>query len=109
MKKSDQKFNWKTLRDIPHHFHITMGSGIQKNDDELFFGPIVKRDPNISLDHYQHFDDVLTYDQLAVALDQMPSNSQARKNGWSGEIPEGYSEFKRKFHRFYILKLSGES
>ena len=41
-------------------------------------------------------------------MDQMPSNSQARKNGWSGEIPHGYSELKRKHHRFYILKMLEE-
>ena len=43
---------------------------------------------------------------LATALEHMPSKGQARKNGWDGQTEEGYSEFKKKFHRFYVLKLT---
>jgi hypothetical protein len=35
----------------------------------------------------------------------MPSKGQARKNGYNGVIPIGYTEVKKKFHKFYILNL----
>lgn len=105
------KFSWKSLRDIPHEFIITIGDGVRSSDLMLFFdfdiGWWVNLDPkkDTCLIHYQHFDSI-RLPELAVALDQMPSNSQAIKNGWNKEIPEGYSEFKRKFHKFYILKIT---
>lgn len=103
-------FDWKSLRDIPHEFIITIGSGVLPSDLELFFSfnlvewkELDKQ--GITLTHYIHFDDDIQMEDLAVALEHMPSKNQARKNNWGGPIPDGYSEFKRKFHRFYILKL----
>lgn len=100
------------LRDVPHEFIITAGSGVLPSDLSLFFDfnldwwhhAEVK---GLTLMHYQHFDtDQLTWEELAVALQLMPSKGQARKNGWSGSVPFGYIELKRKFHRFHILNLN---
>lgn len=104
MIMSNSKFI--SLRDIPHEFIITMGEGIHENDLRLFFdfkpSDIIE---GISLVHYAHFDKELTFEELAVILEQQPSKGQARKNGWLGKIPQGYTEIKRKFHKFYILNL----
>lgn len=103
-KKTMKK--WSSLRDIPHEFVITMGKGIEPTDLMLFFDvDPSKLDPQISLTHVRHFEQTITWEQLAIELDQMPSKTEARKNGWNGQIPIGYSEMKRKFHRFYILNL----
>jgi hypothetical protein len=80
-------------------------------DYELFFSlnykEWKKKDiAGVTFIHVQHFDNVnMTMEDLAVALQQMPSKGQARKNGWTGPIPSGYSEFKKKFHHFAILKM----
>jgi hypothetical protein len=34
-------------------------------------------------------------EHLAVEMELFPSLSVARKNGWSGDIPQGYTEKKR--------------
>ena len=105
------KFEWIALRDMPHEFIITIGDGILPTDLKLFFDIDIDEwkladEAGITLVHVVHYPgDAMMWDDLAVLLGQMPSKSQARKNGWSGEIPHGYSEMKRKFHRFYILKL----
>jgi hypothetical protein len=36
-----------------------------------------------------------TMAHIAVEMELFPSLSSARKNGWSGEIPNGYTEKKR--------------
>ena len=97
---------WSTLRDIPHEFFITIGKGIEPNDLKLFFDlDVSKIVPGISLIHVAHFDESIKFEELAIALDQMPSKSEARKNKWEGAVPFGYTEIKRKYHRFYILHL----
>lgn len=127
-------FKFIALRDIPHEFIITMGPGVrlpkkrniiqrviffftkEKDDLELFFGFVEKRDVKLcsccgkrcDFTHVVHFDKPISYEELAVALEQQPSKGEARKNGWKGPIPEGYTEFKRKYHRFYILNLPKE-
>ena len=102
-----------SLRDIPHEFIITIGDFVLPTDLELFFSFNKKRweykyVKGLSCTYYHHFNKDITMAELAVKLDQMPSKGQARKNGWDNVIPEGYSEFKRKFHKFYILKLTKE-
>ena len=119
-------FKFISMRDIPGEVVITIGGGIKlsrtkwenliyrfypvSTDLELFFGldkeweRLTKM--GCSFTTHRHFDNVdMTWEDLAVALEFMPSKSQARKNGWAGPIEMGYSETKRKLHRFYILKL----
>lgn len=120
-------YKYIQLRDCPHEFIITIGGGIKlertwweklihpvspkSTDLELFFQFDIKEwkeldVKGLTLVHYRHFDSAdITMEDLAVALEQLPSKSQARKNGWAGPIPDGYSEFKRKFHKFYLLKI----
>lgn len=108
-----QRKKWVPHRDIPHEFFIIMGSEILNTDFELFFQESREFDSNIQLKYVYHSDKVLTMEDLCVLLDFQPSKSQARSNGWSGLIPEGYSEFKKKcnydgwfaWHKFYILNL----
>lgn len=103
----NNKFEFIRLRDIPHEFIITMGEGILPTDLQLFF-QFKHEDiiPGISLVHYLHFDQEISYEDLSVIINHMPSKGQARKNGWNGKIPQGYTEFKKKFHKFYILNLN---
>lgn len=120
-------YKYVSLRDCPHEFIITIGGGVKRDrtrieriinwfkpvstDYELFFSLNYEKwkeldSKGLTLTYCIHFDDINTsMEDIAIALQQQPSKSQARKNGWSGPIPDGYSEFKRKFHKFYILKL----
>lgn len=46
-----------------------------------------------------------------IAVDNFrifPSLSRARKNGWGGEIPDGFLEWKRGKRKFITLKPFGE-
>lgn len=102
------------LRDVPHEFIITAGSWVIPTDLDLFFDFNATQwhfddVAGMTLTHHQHFDtDHLTWEGLAASLHLMPSKGQARKNGWSGPVPFGYSELRRKFHRFYVLNLNKE-
>jgi hypothetical protein len=45
-------------------------------------------DPNDHIEIQSHW----TFAHLAVEMGLFPSVSQAKKNGWDGPIPEGYTE-----------------
>lgn len=96
-------------RDIPHEFYITIGKGIKESDNELFFNFDKERDyvEGISRIYFNHIsnDSEITYEDLSVIIGHQPSKSQARKNGWSGKVPKGFSEFVRGKHSFNILNL----
>ncbi len=119
-------FKFIALRDVPHEICITIGGGVKlsrtkwekivnlvyprSTDLELFFGldkrweDMTKR--GVTFTVHRHFDDInTTWEEIAAKLELMPSKSQARKNGWTGSIPSGYSEMKRKNTKFFILKL----
>jgi hypothetical protein len=104
---NQNKFQFILLRDVPHEFIITMGEGVKDSDLELFFSFNPQRDiiEGISCVKYLHFDNAITWEDLASILELMPSKGQARKNGYNGTIPIGYTEVKKKFHKFYILNL----
>ena len=48
-------------------------------------------DPNDHIEIQPHW----TMAHLAVEMELFPSVSIARKNGWNGSIPDGYTERKR--------------
>jgi hypothetical protein len=48
-------------------------------------------DPEDSIEIQPHW----KMEHIAVEMGLFPSAGQARKNGWSGEIPQGYTERKR--------------
>ena len=48
-------------------------------------------DPQDSIEIQPHW----KMEHLAVEAELFPSLGQARKNGWSGDIPHGYTEKKR--------------
>lgn len=95
---------WISFRDSPHEFIITIGQ-LKENDLQLFFGQSEFPKDGQSRTVYFHFETAPTWEDLAVFLQLQPSKSQARKNGWTGPIPWGYSELRRKVSFFYILNL----
>lgn len=92
------------FRDSPHEFIVTIGA-VQPGDLQLFFGQSEFPVDGQSRTRHLHFDTLLNWEDLAVHLRLQPSKSQARKNGWAGQIPWGYSELRRKVSFFYILNL----
>ena len=103
---------FRTFRDSPHEFIITMGSGCESPDLSLFFGlsKDYKFGTNLILDSsrtvYLHYPEVVKFDQILVDLQIFDSKSDAKRNNWVQEIIEGYSEIHKKFTHFYILKLT---
>lgn len=94
-----------SFRDTPHEFIITIGA-IKPGDLQLFFGQSEFPQDGQSRTHHFHFEQAITWEDLAAFLQIQPSKSQARKNGWNGPIPWGYSELhKKKLTHFYILNL----
>lgn len=98
------KMSFISFRDTPHEFIITIGA-LKAGDLQLFFGqsefPVDGQSRTVHL----HFDQEITWEDLAAFLQLQPSKSQARKNGWNGPIPWGYSELRRKVSFLYILNL----
>jgi hypothetical protein len=94
-----------SFRDSPHEFIITIGA-LREGDLQLFFGQSEFPQDGQSRTVHFHFDTTQTWEDLAAFLRLQPSKSQARKNGWSGPIPWGYSELHKKaWQHFYILNL----
>ena len=84
-------------------FNILIGDGVLETDKELFFGPLN------SMDKFLKFPISHRFPQLLRELGIFPSTSQAIKNGWDKDIPDGFSTWKigsnknRKY--IYILKI----
>ena len=72
-------------------------------DKHLFFGPIESGDKFITIDDEWKLEDI------AVACEIFQSKTQARKNGWNGELKDGWSEFrsitKKKISIFVLNKF----
>lgn len=68
-------------------FNILIGDGVLESDKELFFGPLNIWDKFVKLDSESRFPHLLR--QIGV----FPSTSQAMKQGWNKDIPEGFSEW----------------
>jgi len=83
--------------------NIVIGS-ISEEDKELFFGPI------FDFDKFKEFDEEIRFPQLLRELGLFKSSSEARKNGWNKDIPEGWFEatIGKKKNKLYILKLTKE-
>lgn len=66
---------------------------LSDEDVDLFLGPFNEHSKVV------RFSERFDFAEMAVALNIFPSKGQARKNGWSGPIPEGYGErhYKRVF------------
>lgn len=82
--------------------HILIGEGVRETDKDLFFGPLSGEE------EWTYLDPSSSKEDVAVRFGLFSSKGQARKNGWGGPIPDGYTEIKRvgKFRRsFYFLKI----
>jgi len=55
-------------------------------DRETLLGPDQEADTTFVI-----FDDEFTLADVAVATGKFPSKGQARKNGWDGDIPQGFT------------------
>lgn len=68
-------------------------------DIEALFGPfeVGEKEAIVSID------DSWTMANIAVHLKKFPSITQARKNGWGGEIPKGFKEHKIGKTRFWTF------
>ena len=89
---------------MSQEFNILIGDGIQEElDKKLFFGPLEEWDKFMKIEFNFRFP------QLMRQLGIFPSTSQAMKQGWDKDIPNGYSEWKigsgKNLKRIYILKI----
>ena len=76
-------------------FNIIIG-GVSGKDINLFFGPFTKDDVLLHLDKSD-------WGSLLGTLGIFPSATQARKNGWSKDIPQGWSEARFKKQRVVVF------
>jgi len=84
---------------IMNEFNVLLGN-FEDGDKDLFFGPLTESDVWVTPDHN-------SLPQLLKELGFFESNSQARKAGWDGQIPRGFSDFvigKKKI-RLTILNI----
>ena len=82
----------------PNEFNFTIGT-VLTSDLDLFFGP----DETVT-----HLPATTTWPDVLVTCGVFSSKGQARKAGWEGTIPEGFSDQrigKRKV-RVTILKIT---
>jgi hypothetical protein len=84
-------------------FNILIGPGVGEADKDLFFGPL--RDTDV----FQIFDVKARFPELLAALGIFRSRSEARKNGWDKDIPDGFLDFRigKLKKRITILKILG--
>lgn len=75
----------------PKGFNIIIDSdNVAPGDDLLLFG---KWGANTVEETVHHFPKETTFADLMVHFQIFPSKGQARKNGWTQPIPEGWSEY----------------
>lgn len=82
--------------------NVLIGPAVRESDRDLFFGPLEE-----NLAPFLELPPETTLADLVVTLGLMPSKGQARKNGWGGPIPDGFSEhrFGKKRVAITILKI----
>ena len=61
--------------------------GVKPEDLQMFLGPSPEKDTT-----FVWFDHEFTMADVAVTTGKFPSKNQARKNGWDGDIPLGFTE-----------------
>lgn len=81
--------------------YVLIGEGVRHADRALFFGPPLDSDVFVEYPPSARFPEVL------ADLRFFKSRSDARRNGWDRDIPDGYSDyvigkFKR---RIIVLKI----
>lgn len=85
-------------------FNILIGNGIEANDFELFFGPTCQGNEN---DKPRYFTIETKWHTLLKELGIFSSAGDAKKNGWSKEIPSGFTDMTigKLRTRICILKI----
>ena len=68
-------------------------------DIEALFGPFDAQEKEMIFPFSGNFN----MEDIAVALGKFPSKTQARKNGWGGEIPQGFKEHKIGKTKFWTF------
>lgn len=78
---------------------------VSEADIDLYLGPLAPGERET----FKSFSKGATMEDLMVEAGKFPSRGQARKNGWGGPIPFGYSHIKvgsgKNRTDFYILNL----
>lgn len=69
---------------MPREFNF-IHAGNPASDRALFFGPLDETDT------FATFDETWDMADIAVKAGKFPSRGQARKNGWDGPVPLGFS------------------
>ena len=93
------------VKDLPREKNVIIGDGVLESDYELFFGPLEEDDIFVTFPVDAKFQDI------AVAFGIFKSKGQARKNGWGGDIPDGFwnkEKIGKLNHRITILKIVKE-
>lgn len=75
-----------------------------EKDIDLLFGP----DP----EPFERFSNGFLMEHLVIRLGIFKSLTQARKNGWSGEIPPGFRKWKigkKVFFTYIPMELNDET
>lgn len=89
--------------------NVLIGSGVEPEDRERFFGPFPEPYKDWPSTEVWHVEDNERIDlsQLLAKLGIFASAKDAQRNGWRKPIPDGYSEFTRigKKHAVFILKI----
>lgn len=89
---------------FPREKNVIIGN-VPESDLDLFFGPLETDDIFVVFPTETKFPDI------AVVFGIFSSKSQARKNGWGGDIPNGFWDKERigkLNHRITILKIVEE-
>ena len=90
---------------FPREKNVIIGDYVLESDFDLFFGPLEDDDVFIV------FPDDTKWQDIAVAFGIFGSKSQAKKNGWGGDIPDGFwnkEKIGKLNHRITILKIVKE-
>lgn len=83
---------WKNLQDFGT---VLIGENITEDDVRSFCG---NKDGNIGPGPLFTVPDSWKLADVAKAFGIFPSKSQAMKNGWDGDIPEGFSQRQVRIH-----------
>ena len=85
-----------------------VAKGTDTRDVALFFGPFRDKDHEDGEDRFNELEPHWTLANVAVAVGLFKSTGQARKNGWDGPIPRGFSDFRhvgKKCVRITVLDM----
>jgi hypothetical protein len=107
MKENDKASLWPAtmvaaqVSTMRRSINFLIGNGIRDSDRDLFFGPILETD------EWFVCGDGAGWPEALVAARLFPSRSQARKNGWDKEVPNGFTcfPFGRLRHEVAVLKI----